>query len=465
MRLFGLQIQRAQPVERAVQISPVTPWRGGWFPLIREREPGAWQRNREHRVDNVISHHAVYACVSLIASDIGKLRLKLMKEDDKNVWSEVDHRNLSPVLLKPNGFQNYIQFKEWWATSKLLYGNTYALKERDNAGVIRALYLLDPSRVTVLVATDGTVFYRLSQDNLSGVEEASITVPASEIIHDRMNCLFHPLVGISPIYACGTAADMGLNIQDNSTKFFGKGSNPSGILSGDSIISESSAKDLADRWNEGFSGGNSGRVAVLGSGLQFTALRMSAVDSQLIDQLKWSAETVCSAFHVPPFKVGVGDTPTYQNAETLNQIYYSDCLQSHIESFEAVMNDGLELDDKRANLCIELDLDALLRMDSATQMETLAKGVAGAILTPNEARMKLDLKPLTGGDTAYMQQQNFSLSALDARDRSNPAPSSMDRRTPPAPAPAPSAEPTDDIPAKAIDDFLATLDAELLVAK
>lgn len=45
-------------------------------------------------------------------------------------------------------------------------------------------------------------------DNLSTLEEG-LTVPASEIIHDRMNCLFHPLVGISPIFACGLAAMAG----------------------------------------------------------------------------------------------------------------------------------------------------------------------------------------------------------------------------------------------------------------
>jgi phage portal protein BeeE len=28
-----------------------------------------------------------------------------------------------------------------------------------------------------------------------------VIVPAREIIHDRFNCLFHPLVGISPLYA------------------------------------------------------------------------------------------------------------------------------------------------------------------------------------------------------------------------------------------------------------------------
>jgi phage portal protein BeeE len=145
---------------------------------------------------------------------------------------------------------------------------------------------------------------------------------------------------------------------------------------------------------------------------------MTAVDAQMIEHMKWSAETVASVFHVPAFKIGVGALPAAtQNADLLNQVYYSDCLQSHIEQYEACLDDGLGLM-KFGTLGIELDLDGLLRMDAATQVKALTEGVAGALYAPNEARKKVDLPPLKGGDTVYMQQQNYSLAALDERDRS-----------------------------------------------
>jgi hypothetical protein len=118
---------------------------------------------------------------------------------------------------------------------------------------------------------------------------------------------------------------------------------------------------------------------------------MTAVDSQMIEHLQWSAETIASTFHVPKFKIGVGDQPTYQNGEILNQVYYSDCLQSHIEQYEACMDDGLGLM-RFGTLGVELDLDGLLRMDTATQVKTLAEGVKGGIMAPNEARAKMDLR-------------------------------------------------------------------------
>lgn len=392
-----------------------------WWPIVREPFTGAWQRNREWTADTVLAHHAVFACVTLISSDMGKLRPKLMSQDANGIWTETSSPAFSKILRRPNHFQNRIQFIEWWATSKLIRGNTYALKKRDGRGVVEAVYLLDPSRVKVLVAPDGAVFYDVAADNLSGVGD-SVQVPASEIIHDRVNCLFHPLVGISPIFASGVAANMGLAIERNASDFFRQGSNPSGLLTSPSVISNDDAEEMADRWNSEFSGRNSGRIAVLGFGLKFESLRMSAVDSQMIEHLKWTAETVCSAFHVPPFKVGIGQMPTYQNGQTLNQIYYSDCLQSHIEQFELAMDEGLGLTTPKAGKVygVELDIDDLLRMDTDTQTRALTEGIKGALLTPNEARAKIGQPPLAGGDTAYMQQQNYSLAALDERDRSSP---------------------------------------------
>jgi phage portal protein BeeE len=98
------------------------------------------------------------------------------------------------------------------------------------------------------------------------------------------------------------------------------------------------------------------------------------------------------------------------------------CLQIQIECIEALLDEGLDIE---APFSTEFNLDDLLRMDSATLIDVQAKGVSGGIVAPNEARKKLGLPPVKGGDTPYMQQQNYSLAALNARDQAGPAPSSV----------------------------------------
>ncbi len=416
MKIFGREFRLPWRQQKLLQ----PPADRGLWTTIMDWWPGRWQQNVEVDTESVLASPAVFACITLIANDMGKMRQKLVKLDKDEIWTETTSPAFSPVLRKPNRYQNHIQFKEWWAYSKLTRGNTVALKQRDNRGIVVALYLLDWARVKPLVSESGDVYYELQADNLCGLKDR-VTVPASEVIHDRINCLFHPLIGLSPIFACGMAATKGLRIEENAAKFFANMSRPSGILTAPGHISDDTAARLKATWDEKFTGENAGKVAVLGDALKYESMTMTAVDSEMIDHLKWSAEVVCSVFHVPPFKVGVGTMPNYQNAAVLNQIYYSDCLQSHVEQYELCMDEGLGLGEPKegVTLGVELDLDALLRMDQATLTATLGEGVKGGIVAPNEARQRMNLKPLTGGETVYLQQQQYSLAALAKRDASD----------------------------------------------
>ncbi len=421
MKLFGFEVTRA----KAALASPVPSGDQGWrviFASNGDTPPGAFQRDEPGALAMADSNHAVFACKTLIAADVGKMRIMLVEQDADGIWNETQSPAFSPVLRKPNRFQNHIQFKEHWVTSKLSNGNTYALKERDNRGIVTALYILDPCRVTPLIAPDGSVFYDLGQDWLAGLDGATMRVPASEIIHDRMNCLFHPLVGLSPIFACVMAATQGQKIQRNQSTFFQNNSNPGGLLLAPGEITDENAKRIKDYWEANYTNEKAGRIAVLSGGMTFEPLRMNAVDSQLVEQLKMTGEIVCSAFHVPPYKVGIGPPPSYNNVEALDQQYYSQCLQTLIESMELCLDEGLGLDVPKDGVLMgtELDLDGLLRMDSATQMTTLGVAVDKGIMAPNEARLKRNLKPLKGGDTVYLQQQQYGIEALSERDSNKP---------------------------------------------
>ena len=411
MKIFGLTIQRTKAA--LPTLSSVDSNRG-WFPLIRESFSGAWQRNVvEQSPENILTFSAVYACVSLIASDIGKLRVRLVELDADGIWNEVENSAYSPVLRKPNHFQTRIAFFENWITSKLIHGNAYILKQRDQRGVVSALYVLDPTRVTPLVSTDGEVFYRIAQDDLAGND--STVVPAREIIHDVMSALYHPLCGVSPITACGLAAIQGLRVQQHSSDFFRNGAQPGGLLMFPQTLSTEKATELQRIWEDNYGGENTGRIAVLGGDMKYEPLKvMNATDAQLIEQLRWTAENVCTAFHVPPYMIGVGPPPNYNNIEALSVQYYTQCLQNKIESIEILLDEGLSLQGK---LGTEFDLDDLMRMDTQTRSQVSKDAVGSGAVSPNEARKRFwNLPPVAGGNSPYLQEQNYSLEALAKRD-------------------------------------------------
>lgn len=438
MKILGLEVS----IRKALTAPPVPSAYLGdrsWFPIVREPFSGAWQQNRPLIAANPMQNSTLYRCVSMPAADIAKMRLKLMGpvDDDGDIWDETTSAAFSPVMTKPNRYQTRIQFFESWIISKLRTGNTYILKERDNRGVVTALYVLEPYRCKVLVATDGSVFYELSTDQLAGVDMDRITVPADEIIHDRINCLFHPLFGMSPLYSVTQAAVAGLSMNEFSANFFSNAARPSGVLTAPGDIQQKDVDRLKTLWTQEFSQANSGRVAVLGSGLKFEVMSANAVDSQLIEQLKHTDESICAAYGIPAFMVGVKDAPNYANAELLDLQYYKSCLQSLIEHIELLLTEGLGLDS--AGYRAEFDLQGLFRMDSRTQIETLAVAVDKGLMTHDEAREILNLPPVGkdgGGDILFAQQQMTSLAAL-AANAQLPAPQSapaLAMPKPPAPA-------------------------------
>lgn len=413
MRILGLNITRDKAAPTS--LSSVD-GRGGFLATIRESFTGAWQSGVTVDRNAVEAHHAVFACTTLIASDMAKLRIRLKRNIGNDVWVDEPDARISALLRKPNHFQVRPQFVEGWVLSKLRRGNTYALKQRNGGDEVIGLYVLDPDRVKPLIAPDGQVFYQLATDQLSGLP-TEVIVPAREIIHDRWNCLFHPLVGLPPIYANGLAATHGLAIQNSQATLFKNAASPGGIVSAPGRIDPENAERLQTYWDTNFSGPKAGRVAVLGDGLKYERMSLSAEEAQLIDQLRLSGEIVCSTYHVPPFMVGLGPVPALGSIEALHLLYFGQAVQSLIEAMEACLDDGLELPD---DIGTEFDLDGLLRMDTAARVKALAEAVGGMIMTPNEARGKLDLPPIEGGETVYAQQQDFSIAALAERDRNKP---------------------------------------------
>lgn len=445
MRLpFGLTLTRqkaAAPVGTSA-VSGGYGWTRLWGHDFQDHL-GSWQQDIEINHDAVLAQATVFACITLIASDIAKLRLRVVQKYGR-VWLEKTTAGYSDLLNKPNHFQTRQQFVEGWIISKLSRGNTYVLKDRPARGALpRAMYVLDPDRVTPLVAPDGSVYYQLGDDDLAGVAEPMHVVPASEIIHDRFNCLFHPLVGLSPIFASGLAAMQSLQIQQNSAKFFKNQSRPSGILTAPKQISDETAARIKAYWEANYQGANKiGSVAVLGDSLSYTPMTVNAEDAQLVEQLKISAEQVCSTFHVPGYMVGVAPPPAQGGVDGEQQRYYNQCLQALLEAAEAGLDEGIGLDKliDGDQLGTDFDLDGLLRMDSKTLAEVEGLKVQRGIAAPNEARQKFNLLPATGGESPMVQQQNYSLEALARRDASEDPFGTATAPAPPAPpAPEPDA--------------------------
>jgi len=299
-----------------------------------------------------------------------------------------------------------------WVLSKLLWGNTYVLKHRDDRCVVNQLHILDPAKVKVLTAPDGSVYYELQSNDLAGLPENTqpLVIPARELIHDRWNCLYHPLCGISPLTAITGAIAQAKAISDNSTTFFAKGARPSGVLIAPTKLDPLSAARLKSDAAQF----KSGEILIAELGMKYESVSTSAVDAQVIEQLGWTEEKICEVLGMPISILNSSKQPPYANAEASQLQYKSQCLEPHLVSIATCLGEGIDLP---SYLTLEFDDTLLIWIDTMSRVQAAQTATSAGVLSPNEARSEwFGLGPVPGGETPYRQQQDWPLSTLAKRE-------------------------------------------------
>jgi HK97 family phage portal protein len=370
---------------------------------------------------------AVFACITIIAGDIAKLPPLIYRTLPNGAREPAPMHPANRVLNYPNSYQTRVDFWGQFMSCALYAGNTYVLLVRDQRGVVSEMHILDPRRVRVSVAPDGTVYY-----NISGIVELAELldveyIPARDIMHHRLLTLHHPLIGITPLYAAGVSAMTGQTIQQNSYAFFSNMSRASGVLTAPGKISADLATRLKSEWEQNFKGGQMGRTAVLGEGMKWEPLTISAADAQLIEQLRWNVEDVARCFRVPTYMLTDANRISFKNAEQLARQYYVQTLQYHIESIESRIDVAFDL---KGDVYCEFDLTSLLRMEFDARMAAYQTAIQSGVLAINEARKLEQLPPAEGGEEPLVQMQYRPLSM--AGEPVNASPSTPPPAAPPA---------------------------------
>jgi phage portal protein BeeE len=132
----------------------------------------------------------MWACVVLIAGTISSMPLILYRKTEDDGREKAVADPLFDVLrLRPNSVQSVISFWEAMVTALLLRGNAYASIVRDDEGRVRALFYLNPERVSVEVTRTGRLRYRV------GTGGATQIVNAEGMLHMPGPCLMMGIRG------------------------------------------------------------------------------------------------------------------------------------------------------------------------------------------------------------------------------------------------------------------------------
>lgn len=352
--------------------------------------------------NKALSEATYYACMKVLSESIGKLPLKLLRHNDKNgVETARKHPLFHTLHDRPNP---YMTASTFWSTveyNRNHYGNSYVWIQ--GAGNNMKLWILPSSDVEVwyddakILADQPDIYYLYSAGG------KNYRFGSEEILHFKSSNSLDGIVGVSVQDQLKATIGGGVKSQKMLNRMYESGFTAKAVLNYTGSLSDANVKELV-KMTQAYASGELSDDGIkdiipIPLGFSFTPINAKLADSQFIEVRQYSALQIASAFGIKPYQIGDYTKSSYASAEAQQLSFYVDTLLYIIKQYEEELTFKLLSDEEIKNgYFFKFNIDVILRADFATKVNTLSTAVNSFLMTPNEARGKLDLENLPGGD-------------------------------------------------------------------
>ena len=367
---------------------------------------------KEGYLENAI----VFRCVNEIAKGASAVPY-MIKADD----TILEDTPLHKILDKPNPLQSYSEFFNSLFSYLMLSGNAYILKAGQEDQAPNELHLLRPDRINVKGGTKAIPerYEYVINGRVSEVFDVDPLTGNSDLKHIK---LFNPLddfYGASPIGPAAVEIDQHNLASKHNVNLLNNGARPSGAVvfkpkddQGFSVpLTETQRQQLLTDLNNRFSGtSNAGRPLLLEGDFDWKEMGLSPKDMDFINLKHMSATDIALCFGVPSQLVGVPDNQTYNNVAEARLALYEETIIPHLKKVQSDLNEWL-VPMFGENLKFEYDIDNIPALSERRKRiyENVTQAVREGIITRNEARERIGLSPMEGGDDLYINAALFPL--------------------------------------------------------
>lgn len=340
-----------------------------------------------------------YSCMQIRCNAIAKLPLKLMQKTDKGSEKATEHSLYRLLKNRPNPFTNAHDFL--WATEfqRLEYGNAFWVMDTDVRGNVIALYLLDSSRVTIMVDNTGILNNKNSVYYIYTDEKQGALIYTSDNIVHFKNFSMNGLKGTS---VKKYLSDIVENEQYANKVLRGKyknGLQDPIIVQYAGDLNDAKQKSIQKKFSSLGGAKNSGKVVPIPTDFKVDQLETKLVNSQFFQLQGLTTRHIANAFGVKSFQLNDMEKSTYNNIEQQNKAFYSDTLQNVLTTYEQEMQYKLLSDnDKEKGYYPEFNVDSILRSDFENRTKSYTEAIKSSWMTVAEVREKENLPFIEGTD-------------------------------------------------------------------
>lgn len=164
------------------------------------------------------------------------------------------------------------------------------------------------------------------------------------------------------------------------------------------------SKEAADRFRRDWrskwtgQGEEAGGTPILEDGMELQRIDFNAKEQEWVDGIKLGLSIVAATYHVNPTMVGLLDNANYSNVREFRKMLYGDTLGPDFEDIQEVLNAELLPRLGEEHLYAEFNIGAKLQGNFEEQAQYLQSATGAAYMTRNEARARLNLAAIEGGD-------------------------------------------------------------------
>ena len=352
--------------------------------------------------NDALSEATYFACMKVLCEAIGKLPLNLMQYNERNGVTVARTHPLYRVLHdRPNPYMTATTF---WSTveyNRNHYGNAYVWIE--GSGSKLNLWILPSTDVQVwyddarILADVPDVYYLYSGGG------KQYRFGSEEILHFKTSNTFDGIVGVSVRDQLKMTIEGSIKGQKLIDDMYSNGFTAKAVLQYTGNLNDSNVQTFV-KGVENYAKGALKETGIeniipIPFGASLTPLNVKLADNQFIEVKQFTSMQIASAFGIKPYQIGDYTKSSYASAEAQQLSFYVDTLLYNIKQYEEEITYKLLTDSEaKQGYHAKFNIGVLLRADFKTQVETLSTAVNSFLYTPNEARAKLDLESVEGGD-------------------------------------------------------------------
>jgi HK97 family phage portal protein len=353
--------------------------------------------------EGVMSISAAFRCVNVIAETIAQLNGDIYFKSGNFKEVKPDHPLYYLLFHRPSVNVSSFVFRRQLVYNYLMLGNGYAVIKRDNDMNIVALELV--KEMDIFMSEDKQVKIYVDKKTQNKYDSSEV-IHLADIGYDEIKGESRITKHKETFGKSKASSKLANKLYSNGLYIGGTIQYPENIQ-----LTETEADELSSRIEEKYgSVDNAGRVLVLDSGGKFDqhTNMMSLSDAEYILGEHLTIEDICRIFGVPPFKVFHFNKMTYDNMEAMKVDFVESCILPIVVQLEQELNYKLfSLKEIKKGYSIKHDIKSILRADVRAQADYLKSTFSIGKYTINEMRAMDDQMPVEGGDTPFIQVNNY----------------------------------------------------------